>query len=65
MALENIVPCAEKREKLESGDFKRVVVYDEDTVDLELSAKDSNLYSVLKKSTTTNRFDRSGRAVLY
>lgn len=48
VALENIVPCAEKREKLESGDFKRVVVYDEDTVDLELSAKDSNLYSVLK-----------------
>uniref|UniRef100_K1QNW8 Dual specificity protein phosphatase 4 n=1 Tax=Magallana gigas TaxID=29159 RepID=K1QNW8_MAGGI len=48
VALENIVPCVEKREKLESGDFKRVVVYDEDTVDLELSAKDSNLYSVLK-----------------
>lgn len=48
VALENIVPCTEKREKLEGGDFKRVVVYDEDTVDLELSAKDSNLYSVLK-----------------
>ncbi|XP_062606791.1 dual specificity protein phosphatase 4-like [Saccostrea cucullata] len=48
VALENIVPCRTKREKLENGEFKRIIVYDEDTVDLELSARDSNLYSVLK-----------------
>lgn len=48
VALENIVPCSEKRERLENGEFKRIIVYDGDTVDLEQSAKDSNLYSVLK-----------------
>ena len=48
VALENIVPCGQKREKLENGEFRKIIVYDEDTTDLELSAKDSNLYSVLK-----------------
>ncbi|KAK3094341.1 hypothetical protein FSP39_000537 [Pinctada imbricata] len=48
VALENIVPCEQKRSKLRSGQFDRVVVYDDETVDLESAAKDSNLYSVLK-----------------
>lgn len=48
VVFENIVLCVEKREKLESGDFKKVVVYDEDIVDLEFLVKDLNLYLVLK-----------------
>lgn len=48
VALENIVPCSEKREMLKSGQFNTILVYDSDTSDLTLSSKDSNLYSVLK-----------------
>ena len=48
VALENIVPCSRKRDMLENGQYDRVIVYDNDTVDLESSSKDSNLYSVLK-----------------
>jgi len=48
VALENIVPNMEKRQMLENGKFTKIIVYDTDTVDLALAAKDSNLYSVLK-----------------
>ncbi|KAJ8317695.1 hypothetical protein KUTeg_005599 [Tegillarca granosa] len=48
VALENIVPCEKRRQKLEDGEFDTVVVYDSNTSDLANSAKDSNLYSVLK-----------------
>ncbi|XP_021348607.1 dual specificity protein phosphatase 1-like [Mizuhopecten yessoensis] len=48
VALENIVPCSEKREMLKEGHFNTIVLYDSDTTDLTLSSKDSNLYSVLK-----------------
>lgn len=48
VALENIVPCEVKRKQLESGVFRKIIVYDGDTCDLTSASKDSNLYSVLK-----------------
>ena len=48
VALENIVTCERKRRLLLDGHYKTVIVYDEETRDLAMSAKDSNLYSVLK-----------------
>lgn len=48
VALENIVPCEVKRKQLESGTFRKIIVYDGDTCDLTSASKDSNLYSVLK-----------------
>lgn len=48
VALENIVPCEVKRKQLESGIFRKIIVYDGDTCDLTSASKDSNLYSVLK-----------------
>lgn len=48
VALENIVPCPEKRQMLKEEQFRTIIVYDNDTSNLTLSSKDSNLYSVLK-----------------
>lgn len=48
IALENIVPCTNRRQLLLSGHYDRIVVYDSSTVHLAESPKDSNLYSVLK-----------------
>lgn len=48
VSLENIVTCERKRKLLQEGHYKCVIVYDTDTTDLAQSAKDSNLYSVLK-----------------
>ncbi|KAL4231882.1 Dual specificity protein phosphatase 4 [Mactra antiquata] len=46
--LENIVTCEHKRKMLQDGKYRIVIVYDVDTTDLTMSAKDSNLYPVLK-----------------
>lgn len=48
VSLENIVTCERKRKMLQEGKYDRVIVYDADTTDLTMSAKDSNLYPVLK-----------------
>ncbi|XP_045188674.1 dual specificity protein phosphatase 1-like [Mercenaria mercenaria] len=48
VSLENIVTCERKRKLLQEGQYKSVIVYDADTTDLAHSAKDSNLYPVLK-----------------
>jgi len=46
--LENIVTCERRRRLLVNSQYQRVIVYDADTSDLTQSAKDSNLYPVLK-----------------
>ena len=48
VALENIIPCTEKRDLLLSGHYSQVIFYDEDTTDMTQASKDSNLFSVLK-----------------
>lgn len=48
VSLENLVTCERKRKMLKEGHYKSVIVYDVDTTDLAKSAKDSNLYPVLK-----------------
>ncbi|XP_005091785.1 dual specificity protein phosphatase 1 [Aplysia californica] len=48
IALENIVPCVEKRSQLLSGAFPDVIVYDERTQELNQAASDSNILSVIK-----------------
>lgn len=48
ISLENIVTCEHKRRLLVEGKFDSVIVYDADTQDLARSAKDSNLFPVLK-----------------
>ncbi|KAL5021476.1 hypothetical protein ScPMuIL_000631 [Solemya velum] len=48
IALENVVPCPIRRQRLLNGQYDNVVVYDSSTVRLDESPKDSNLYSVLK-----------------
>ena len=48
VALENIVPDREHRERLQSGGYRAVVVYDQCTNDLASADPDSNLYSVMK-----------------
>ncbi|KAK6174230.1 hypothetical protein SNE40_017549 [Patella caerulea] len=49
--LVNIVPCEAKRNKLVDGKYKLVIVYDDDTSELSLAKKDSNLFSVLDSMT--------------
>lgn len=48
VSLENIVTCERKRKLLNEGQYKSVIVYDVDTTEIAQSAKDSNLYPVLK-----------------
>ena len=48
VSLENIVTCEKKRKLLQGGHYSTVIAYDDDTSDMTMSAKDSNLYSVLK-----------------
>lgn len=48
VSLQNIVTCERKRKLLQDGHYSSVIVYDADTTDLAQSAKDSNLYPVLK-----------------
>lgn len=60
VALENIVPCCHKRERLLRGCFTNVVVYDRRTEDLTraITDTDSNLYSVLKSLLQQVDLDR-------
>ncbi|KAH3788177.1 hypothetical protein DPMN_166310 [Dreissena polymorpha] len=48
VSLENIVQCESRRKMLQDKQFVRVIAYDNDTTALATSAKDSNLYPVLK-----------------
>ena len=45
---ENIVPDFEQRQKLQTGGYCAVVVYDQATQHLHTADKDSNLYNVVK-----------------
>ncbi|KAL8603693.1 hypothetical protein ACOMHN_017190 [Nucella lapillus] len=48
VALENIVVDKERRERLQRGAYGSVVVYDQNTDDLQGADRESSLYSVLK-----------------
>ncbi|XP_046558461.1 dual specificity protein phosphatase 1-B-like [Haliotis rubra] len=48
VALENIVPRASERDALIAGKYSEVIVYDQNTSDLCLAEKDSNLYVILQ-----------------
>lgn len=48
VSLENIVTCERKRKLLNEDHYRSVIVYDADTAEIAQSAKDSNLYAVLK-----------------
>ena len=46
--MENIVPDLEQKQKLQSGGYGAVVVYDQATHHLHTADKDSNLHNVVK-----------------
>ncbi|XP_077992339.1 dual specificity protein phosphatase 1-like [Glandiceps talaboti] len=48
VALENIVPCKDTRERLRNGDYKTIVAYDLDTLEWESLSKDCNLKLILR-----------------
>ncbi|XP_013420509.1 dual specificity protein phosphatase 2 isoform X1 [Lingula anatina] len=48
LPLANVITCANSREKLLAGDYKNVVIYDQNTDDFQNATKDSNLYLVVK-----------------
>ena len=48
VALENIVPDLEQKQKLQSGGYGAVAVYDQGTHHLHTADKDSNLHNVVK-----------------
>lgn len=55
LPMENIIRCETTRQKLLSGLFKAVVIYDENTQTLEHLTQESNLYMVIQscKDVTT------------
>lgn len=48
VALENIVPSAGERTALIDGKYSQVIVYDQNTSDMCLAEKDSNLYVIMQ-----------------
>lgn len=54
LPLENIVPCADKRQKITSKIITSVVVYDQETTELKSAQNDSNLHLVLKSLRQNN-----------